>query len=64
MLPPEAMLMSEGHADTGDMAKFGPMLPPRAMFESMVLLQLGSLLVSMAHVTNKGQVDVCHLKPY
>ena len=39
-------------------------LPPRAMSGSMVQLQLGSLLMSVALVTTKGQADIhglgCH----
>lgn len=35
-----------------------PCLPPRAMSGSMVLLQLGSVAMSVAQVTTKGQIDV------
>lgn len=56
MLPPEAMMASW----------LG--LPLTAVSRSMVLLKLGSVLMSMAQdTTTKGQADVysvgCHLKP-
>lgn len=45
----------------------GSVLPPRAMAGSMVLLQLGPVLMSMTHVTIKGHADVhglcCNLNP-
>ena len=52
-MPPEAMARS-WHG-----------LPPRAMSGFMALQKQGSVLVSVAHVTTKGYVDVrslgCHL---
>lgn len=43
-------------------------LPLRAMSRSMVLLKLGSVLLSVAQVITKGQVDarglVCHKRPH
>lgn len=46
---------------------FWSVLPPRATSGSVVLLQLGSMLMSVAHATNEGHMDVrdlCHsLKP-
>lgn len=33
----------------------------KAMLESVVLLHLGAVLMSMAYVTTKGQADVCGL---
>lgn len=38
-----------------------PGLLPKAMSGSVVLLQLGSMLMSVACVTTKGQMDVCGL---
>lgn len=44
-----------------------PGLPLRAISESMVLFQLGLVLMFMTCITTKGHVDVydlgCHLKP-
>lgn len=37
------------------------MLPPRAMLGSVTLLQLGTVLLSVARVTTKSYVDVCGL---
>lgn len=40
-----------------------PVIPPRAMSESVSLPQLGSMFMSMACVTTKDQIDACcHLK--
>lgn len=46
MLPSEAMLMSRS------------MLLPRAMSGIVVLMQLGFMLVSVAHVTTYGHADI------
>jgi hypothetical protein len=46
VLPPEAMVRSQ------------PVLPLRATSGSMVLKQQGSVLMSVAHVTTKGHVNV------
>lgn len=46
MLPPEAMVVAV------------PMLLPRVMPGSIVLVQPESVLMSMAHVTSKGYADV------
>lgn len=49
VLPSEAMVMSES------------VLPLKAIYGSVVLLQPQSLLMSMTHATTKGQVDICVL---
>ena len=49
------------------MVRFWPGLLPRATSDSLDLLQLGSVLMSVARVTTKGQMDVhglhCHQRP-
>jgi hypothetical protein len=67
-LLPETMLMFCGRVDaegiggrqTGllPLEWTRPMLPPGAMSGSLVLSQLGYVLMSQAHVTTKGHVDV------
>lgn len=75
MLLPETMLVSKSYTDAGDQIFEWPVLPPgaivtswpglllRAMCESMVLLQLGSVPISVTLVTTKGHVDVSSLRP-
>lgn len=50
------------------MVRSWPVLPPMAISGSMVLLQLGSMLISVNRVIIKGQVDLsglyCHLRPW
>lgn len=38
-----------------------PVLLPRAISMSVVLLQPGSVLISMVHATREGQADICGL---
>lgn len=64
--PPEIMLVNKDHAPfwvimiwvtcagTGAMVMSGPKMVPRAMSEYMVLLQLRSVVISMACVSTGG----------
>lgn len=66
VLLPEGVSRSLGCAASGDMLIWEPMLPPRVMSGSVVLLQSGSVLMFIACAITKGLANhhelCCSLK--
>lgn len=56
-----ACVTARGHVDIHGLCRGPCWLALRAMSGYLVLLQLGSALMSMVHVTTKGHVDLCGL---
>lgn len=61
MLPPRAILMECLAVPPEVMAMSWSVLPSRVMSWSMILMQPGTVLMSVACVTTKGYEDVCGL---